>query len=88
MIVMPGHDDELIKPPNREVSLRIDPKDILLFGEFARLLMFYFLVHIFIILRSHEQIVLTKSYDCLWPTQTAFDSTDVCHKGTIVDKNL
>ena len=87
MIVMPGHDDELIKPPNREVSLRIDPKDILLFGEFVRLLMLYFLVHIFIIFRSHERIVLTTSYDCLWPTQTAFSRTDVCYKGTIVDKN-
>ena len=54
MIVMPGHDDELIKPPNREVSLRIDPKDILLFGEFVRLLMFYSLVHISIIFRSHK----------------------------------
>ena len=63
MIVMPGHDDELIKPPNREVSLRIDPKDILLFGEFVSLLMLYFLVHIFILFRSRERIVLTTSYD-------------------------
>lgn len=32
IIHMPGQEDKLTKPPSKDVSLRIDPKDILLFG--------------------------------------------------------